>query len=171
MHILAIIGTLGPSNATADEVHRRSMEFALSLLQTPSLFWVIIIAGIILSPWAVRTKETYTSKLRYIILAFSAVLFLSGILVFVHVRRHFISLFGDFFDSPEFFLIFPFQLGASSIGAVLLVLAWYYVHPLAWLRPKTSTKKTAIFSSFAPMLLTIGILAAMMLFSVMMMMI
>lgn len=171
MPFLAIIGTLGPSNATADEVRRRSMEFALSLLQTPSLFWVIILAGIILSPWAVRAKDPCTSKLRYAILAFSAVFFLSAILMFIFVRRHFINLFEDFFDSPEFFLIFPFQLGASSIGAVLLVLAWYYVHPLVWLRPRMPTKKMAIFSSFAPMLLTIGALAAMMLFSVMMMII
>lgn len=53
----------------------------------------------------------------------------------------------------------------------MLVLAWYYVHPLVWLRPRMPTKKMAIFSSFAPMLLTIGALAAMMLFSVMMMII
>jgi len=116
----------------------------------------------------IRWTQQASSDLEGITSFKAGLMNILAIILFLHLRQQFISIMGDLRDSPECFLIFPFQLGASSAGAVLLVLAWYYVHPLAWLRPDATTKR-AISASFTPMLLTMGILAVMMVFSIFMM--
>jgi len=167
MHILALIGSLETNGVSVADVHN-SMERAVSLLETPVTFWVIILAGIALSPWMVRPRAESASTHRKAIFGASALLFLAALLGFMSVRQQFISIYADFFASPEWLLNFPFQLGASTIGATLLVLAWYYVHPVAWLRPGVTTGKMVILKAFTPMILTFVAVGFMMVISVFM---
>lgn len=163
MNILSIIGSLDAGTNTVTSVDRLhySMDNALSLLQTPTSFWVIILLGIALSPWMVRRQAATTTRQRISIYGAAAVIFLTTLLLFLRLRQQFISICADLLGSPEWFLIFPFQLGASSTGAILLVLAWYYVHPMAWLRQSVTVERMLILKSFTPMLLTIFVLGFM----------
>ena len=169
MQLLAIIGSLEPGSAAAIS-SPHSMESMVTLLSTPPSFWVVIILGIAASPWMVRRPvESYTG--RYIgPFTASALIFLGTILLFMKVRQEFISIFADLFGSPEQLFIFPFALGSSPLGAVLLVLAWYYVHPVP--RIKESAGGGAVvksrLTSFAPMIFTIILFGIAINFSLMM---
>ena len=171
MQNLAIITALGTNDVPAVDM-ARSVDLAVRFLQTPMTFWVIMLAGVVASPWMVRnsTRGAGISRQHLLIHCASAVVFTSAVALFLMIRHRFIEIFAELFSSPEFFLIFPFQLGASSLGAVLLVLAWYSVHPIAWLRPGEA-HTAAILKSFTPMLVTMLAFGAMLVISIFIMLV
>jgi hypothetical protein len=76
------------------------------------------------------------------------------LLAFTH---RFTEIFADLLGSPAQLLVFPFVLGASPLGAALLVLAWYYLHPLPRLQAAPATPFRAGLKAFSPMMIGIMI--------------
>jgi hypothetical protein len=156
MQLLAIIGSLEPGSAVATN-SQHSMETMVTLLSTPPSFWVVIILGIVASPWMVR-PQAHTAKRRYMATYIvAALIFVAAILMFHLIRDRFISIFADLLGSPEQLFIFPFVLGACPLGAVLLVLSWYYVHPVPRIKESADggVGVKSRLTSFAPMIFAI----------------
>jgi len=86
-------------------------------------------------------------------LALAACLFAAGVLVLLVFTHRFIEIFADLLGSPAQLLVFPFVLGASPLGAALLVLAWYYLHPLPRLQASPVTPLRAGLKAFSPMII------------------
>jgi len=166
MTILASIVILDGTNSAASVSTPFVMESMVNLLSTPPSFWIVIILGIIASPWMIRPPAYSSIRRNTITYIASALFFIAAILLFILIRDRFISIFADLMRTPRFLFIFPFALGASPIGAALLVLSWYFVHPIPRLKEETGKGIHADFLAFTPMILTTVLLGAAMVISI-----
>jgi len=148
---LAIIGRLDQS-AAAGATSRQALDTMVALLRTPPSFWIVIGLGILASPWLVRAPQDAGRTARLISLALAAFIFGLAVLALIGFTSRFIEIFADLLGSPSQLLIFPFVLGASPLGAALLVLAWYYVHPLSRLQAASASPLRAGVRAFTPMI-------------------
>lgn len=147
---LAIIMRLEPSGATG-AIAQESLDATVALLRTPTSFWLVIGLGVLLSPWLVHAPENVSNRARQTSLGIAALLFGGAVLLLLTFTTRFIQIFADLFGSPSHLLIFPFVLGASPLGAALLVLAWYYLHPLSRLTAAPASPFRAGIRAFTPM--------------------
>jgi len=154
MTLLAIITRLEPSDA-AGAIPQQSLDATVALLRTPPSFWFVIGLGILLSPWLVHAPKNISNRARHSSLALAAFVFGTAVVLLLIFTTRFIQIFADLFGSPSQLLIFPFVLGASPLGAALLVLAWYYLHPLSRLTAAPSRPFRAGLRAFTPMAIAI----------------
>jgi len=130
MNQLAIIGNLG-TNSADHAANLSAVSNAVDSLHTPAIYWVVVIVGVIASRWLVRPSDRDTQHGDWLIYIASAILFLIALLAYLHIRNKFIDIFAELTESVHSLLIMPMLLGSSPIGAVLLILSWYYFHPIA----------------------------------------
>jgi hypothetical protein len=153
MQFLAIIGEIG-TNHVDSVTTQVSLDAMVSSLETPSVFWIVIILGMVFSPFMVHPRSGCVNKKAQMYLyVISAILFFLSIMAFLHVRDSFVLIFADLLPPAYGMLSFPILLGSSPLGAALLIFAWYYAHPVYRLKAGQDSTKTSILRTFTPMML------------------
>jgi hypothetical protein len=151
---LLIITARLSTNDAASVSAQMSSEQVARLVETPSLFWVVIALGIALSPFMARPVAGHADKkAQAYFYATSAILFFSSVMAFVHIRDRFVLIFADLLRPAYGVLTFPLLLGSSPLGAALLIFAWYYVHPVPRLKAGPRSTGASILRAFIPMVL------------------
>ena len=130
MNQLAIIGILD-TNSIDRAANLTAVSRAVDSLHTPTIYWAVVIVGLIASRWLVRPPGRDNQHGDWLIYIASAGLFLIALLAYLHIRGRFIDIFAELTESVQSLLIMPMLLGSSPIGAVMLILSWYYFHPIA----------------------------------------
>lgn len=151
MNLLTIIGN--QTTSPNENAELAAVEQAVNALHTPLSYWIVIIIGLVASRWLVRPPEKEVQKNDDAVFLASACLFVVALLSYLHIRNQFIPIYVDLIGRSDALLTMPMLLGSSPIGAVLLILSWYYVHPIARRQVGPSTGIKTILNSFAPMVL------------------
>jgi len=160
---LAIIGRLG-TNAIDRAADLNAVAQAVIVLHTPVSYWIVVIVGVVASRWLVRPPENTAQQHDGAIYIASACLFVVALLTYLHVRNQFITIFAELLERSDDLLIMPMLLGSSPIGAALLILSWYYAHPIARRRVGSCSNARAILTSFVPMVLVFVLIGALITF-------
>lgn len=150
MELLTIVGSLG-TNALDRLDSPATIEQVVMSLHTPTSYWVVVIIGLIASRWLVQPPEKKVHRMDEVIYIASAGLFLVALLFYLHIRNKFIPIYAELWEQPESLLIIPILLGSSPLGAVLLILSWYYAHPIARRRVDREPGARDVLCTFIPM--------------------